>query len=194
MKFRLIVRFMLAMATVLAAAQTQPKAEKKTPLFFLKIAADVAGNVQNQPLNGLLAIYISDKDWKEASKDGDLGPFMKVQQAKPGRSVGCLFSSRKDTAICVYFDGDVAFGVAAVRVSASSKIEVSDVSAAYKAVSKEMLRKGKEDLTFTEGNVNTDDGAPLPAFQITSGGKSTKVPDGPRAGNITLGTHLISPS
>jgi hypothetical protein len=165
---------MLVMAAVLAMAQNQPAAEKKPPLFFLKIAADVAGNVQSQSLNGLLAIYINDKDWKEALKDSDLGPFVKAQEAKPGRSAGCLFSSSKDTAICVYFDGDVPFGVAAVRVGPSGKIEASDISAAYKAVSKGMLKKGKEDLSFTEGMVNTDDGSPLPAFQITSTGKSGK--------------------
>jgi len=170
MKSRLLLLLMIAMA-VLAPAQNQPNAEKKPPLFFLKVAADVAGNVQSQSLNGLLAIYIKDKDWKEALKDGDLGPFMKAQEAKPGRSAGCLFSSSKDTAICVYFDGNAPFGVAAVRVGPSGKIGAADVSAAYKAVSNEMLKKGKEGMTFTESGVNTDDGVPLPAYLITSAGK-----------------------
>jgi hypothetical protein len=188
MKARLVLPLMLAMATLLAAAQNQPNAEKKPPLFFLKIAADVAGNVQSQSLNGLLAIYIDEQSWKAALKDGDLGPFLKAQEAKPGRSAGCLFSSSKDTAICVYFDGDVPFGVAAVKVGPSGKIEASDVSAAYKAVSKEMLKKGKEEIIFTEGNVNTDDGLPLPAFQIGRKGAS-KLPSGPRAGNMTVVPH-----
>ncbi len=194
MKSKMFLPVVLAMSAVLTVAQNQPSAEKKPPLFFLKTTADVAGNVQSQSLNGFLAIYISDKDWKEALKDGDLGPFLKVQEAKPGRSAGCLFSSSKDTTICVYFDGDVPFGVAAVRVGPSGKIEASDISAAYKAVSKEMLRKGREDLTFTEGNVNTDNGVPLPAFQITSTGKPAKSPSGsPRASNTAAG-QLIRPS
>jgi hypothetical protein len=168
MKSRVVVFLVLALAAVLTLAQNQPNREKKPPLFFLKIAADVAGNVQSQSLNGFLAIYVDEKSWNDAVKDSDLGPFLKAQEAQPGRSAGCLFSSRRDTAICVYFGGDVPLGVAAVRTGAGGKIEAGDVAAAYKAVSKEMLKKGKEDLSFTEGKVTTDDGFPLPAFQIAS--------------------------
>jgi hypothetical protein len=191
MKTRVVVFLMLAMTALLAVAQSQPAAETKTPLFFLKIAADVAGNVQSQPLNGFFAIYVDDKNWKAAEKDSDLGPFLKKQEAKPRRSAGCLFSSKKDTAICVYFDGDVAFGVAAVRVVPGGKIEAKDVSAANKSVSKDMVKKGGEDLTFTDGQVNTDDGTPLPAFQITS--KKPSDNGSPRAGEPAV-LYPISPS
>lgn len=162
------------MLAVLAAAQNQSdpnKAVEKEPLYFLKIAADVAGNVQNQPLNGYLAIYLDQQNWAAGLKDGDLGPFLKVKEAKPGRSAACLFSAAKDAAICVYFDGDTPFGVAAVRAGGSGKIEASDIAAAYKAVSKEMLKKGAEELRFEPGDVATDDGQPLPAFLISSAGK-----------------------
>lgn len=191
MKFRVVVSLMIALTAMLAVAQSQPAAETKRPLFFLKIAADVAGNVQSQPLNGFFAIYIDDKNWKAAEIDSDLGPFLKKQEAKPRRSAGCLFSSSKDAAICVYFDGDVAFGVAAVRVGPSGKIEAGDVAAAYKSVSKDMVKRGGEDLTFTEGNVNADDGTPLPAFQITS--KKPSDNGSPRAGRKAV-VHLIRPS
>jgi hypothetical protein len=171
MKFRVVVSLMLAMVAVLAMAQNQPNAEKKTPLFFARIAADVAGNVQGQSLNGFTVIYLDQKNWTAALKDSDLGPFLKVKEAKPGRSAACLFSGRKDSAICVYFDGEVPFGVAAIRAGASGKIEAGNVTAAYKAVSKEMLKNGDEALSFTPGAVASDDGTPLPAFQISSAAK-----------------------
>jgi hypothetical protein len=41
-----------------------------------------------------------------------------------------LFTARKDAAVCTYFDGDVPYGVAAVRAEASGKIEARDISTA----------------------------------------------------------------
>ncbi len=173
MKTRIVVFIIFAgMLAALATAQNQPDAGGKEPLFFVRIAADVAGNVQSQSLNGFIAIYIAQKDWTAGLKDSDLGPFLKVKEAKAGRSAVCMFSDAKDAAICVYFDGDTPFGVAAVRAGASGKIEDKDVAAAYKAVTKEMLKKGDAELHFDPTDLNTDDGTPLPGFQITSAGKS----------------------
>jgi hypothetical protein len=189
MKSRIAVAFLLAgMLAVLAGAQKKPAAEKpapekpaaekpapekavaekKDPLSFVKIAGDVPDNVQSQSLNGYLAIYIDEKDWSEGLKDSDLGPFLKVKEAKPGRSAACFFSSGKDAATCVYFDGDTPFGVAAVKAGASGQIQASDITAAYKSVTKEMLKKGNAELDFSPSDINTDDGTPLPAFQVTS--------------------------
>jgi hypothetical protein len=172
MKFRAFLPLVLAMATLPMLAQNRPDAEKKPPLFFLKIAANVASHVQSQSLIGFLAIYIDDQTWKAALQDGDLGPFLKGQEAKPGRSAGCLFTTRKDAAICTYFDGDVPYGVVAVRAGAAGTIDGSDILGGYKPVSKQMLKKGKEDLNFTEGAVTTDDHTPLSAFQISSARKA----------------------
>ncbi len=157
----------------LAAAQDplSQAAQKKEPLTFVKIAADVARNVQPQSLNGYLALYIDSQAWASGLKDSDLGPFLKVKEAKPDRSAACLFSSAKDVAICVYFDGDTAFGVAAVKAGASGKIEPSDVPAAYKPVTKDMLKKGEQELRFEPGEAATDDGQPLPAFQVSTAAK-----------------------
>jgi hypothetical protein len=171
MKFRAFLPLVLAMATVPMLAQNQPAAKKKPPLFFLRIAATVASHVQSQSLNGFLAIYIEDQTWKSAVQDGDLGPFLKAQEAKTGRSAGCLFTTRKDAAVCVYFDGNTPYGVVPVRAGSAGKIDGSDILAAYKPVSKQMLKKGKEDLNFTEGAVTTDDHTPLSAFQIASAKK-----------------------
>jgi hypothetical protein len=167
----------LVTAAVAQSPSTQPsagKAEKKDPLFFVKIAADVASNVQTQSLNGYLGVYIDSETWASALKDGDLGPFVKLKEAKAGRTVACLFSQAKDAAVCVFFDGDTPFGVAAVKAGvapvkagASGGIEASDVAAAYKPISKEMLKKSEKELHFEPGDLNTDDGAPLPGFSIS---------------------------
>jgi hypothetical protein len=175
MKSRLISFLVLAVAlmTVAASAQNTPsqpsgeKVEKKDPLFFVKIAADVAGNVQTQSLNGFLGIYIDSQTWPSALKDGDLAPFVKLKEGKAGRSAACLFSGEKDAAVCVFFDGDTPFGVTAAKAAASGKIEANDVAAAYKPITKDMLKKSDKALQFEAGDLNTDDGAPIPGFQIS---------------------------
>jgi hypothetical protein len=172
MKPRVLLCIVLAMATVLTVAQSRPSPEKKPPLFFLTIAANVASHVQSQSLIGYLAIYIDEQTWSAALKDGDLGPFLKPQEAKPGRSAGCLFTTRKDAAVCTYFDNDVPYGVVAVRAGSKGTIDGSDILGAYKPVSKQMLKKSKEDLHFTEGAVTTDDGTRVPSFQITKKAKN----------------------
>jgi hypothetical protein len=170
-KMLALVVFAGALAAV-AGAQNQPDQGKKDPLPLVKIAADVAGNVQRDTVNGSLAIYLDDQNWAAGLKDSDLGPFLKLKEAKPGRSATCLFTQSKDSAVCVYFDGDSPFGVAAVKAGASGKIEAGDIAAAYKPVTKEMLKKGGDELNFTPAPISTDDGQPLPAFVVTAMAKS----------------------
>jgi hypothetical protein len=149
-------------------AQSQPGRAESDPLFFVKIAANVAGNVQHETVEGSLGMYISEQNWAAALKDSDLGPFLKVKEGKPGRSAACLFSQNKDSAVCVYFDGDSPFGLAAVKAGASGKIEAGDITAAYKPISKDVLKKGSGELTFGPTDLSMDDGQPLPAFIVTS--------------------------
>jgi hypothetical protein len=182
MKSRMTPPILAVLFTVtLAVAQNKPApatpgaekpgAEKKDPLFFVQIAADVAGNVQTSSLNGFIVVYVDSQNWGSGLKDGDLGPFMKAKEEKPGRSAACLFSGAKDVAICVYFDGDKPFGVAAVKADTTGKIDAGAVSAAYKNISPEMLKKSDRPWSFEQGNVNADDGQELPAFTISSGSK-----------------------
>jgi hypothetical protein len=154
-----------------AGAQNQPDQGKKDPLAFVKVAAVIAANVQHETVVGATGIYIDQQIWAAALRDGDLGPFIKVKEAKTGRSAACLFSESKDSAVCVYFDGDTPFGVAAVKAAASGKIDAEAVAAAFKPVSKEMLKKGNEELSFSPTDVATDDGQPLPAFLVTVAAK-----------------------
>lgn len=172
MKSRTAVSLILpVLFAALAVAQNPPAPEKVDPLFFVKIAADVAGNVQHNSIEGYLGIYVSEQNWGDGARDLDLGPFLKLKEAeaKPGRSAAFLFSPYKDAAICVYFDGKSPFGVVAVKAGTNGGIQASDVAAAYKPLSKDMLKKGDQEWHFNEGPINTDDGVSLPAFQIAKG-------------------------
>ena len=170
MKLRTTIALILASACLasLAFAQNPPAADKdkKDPLVFVQTAANVAGNLSHESLNNYIGIFIDPKNWAAGLKDSDLGPFLKAQEAKPDRSAACLFSGSKDAAICVYFDGDKAYGATAVH-AANGKMEDKDVAAAYKPVTKELLEKTSAKLHFEESGVNTDDGVALPGYQIT---------------------------
>lgn len=172
MKLRMIARFVIATLLLagLATGQDKPDAEKKEPLSLVKIATNVAINSQDQELNGFFAIYVDAKSWPSGLKDGDLGPFLKLKDEKPGRSAVLFFSSDKDSAISVFFDGDSPFGVTAAKAK-NGKIEASDISAAYKPVLKEMLKETGQEFQFTQFDVAADDGQPVTGFQITSTGK-----------------------
>ncbi len=50
-------------------------------------------------------------------------------------------------------------------------IEASDISAGYKAVTKEMLKETGKEFHFEPSEISTDDGEPLPAYLITSATK-----------------------
>lgn len=151
-----------------ALAQLSP--EKDDALPFVKTAADVAGNVQQQSLESFIAIYVEEQKWADAAKDGDLGPFLKLEKASPkaGRSAVCFFSGGKDAATCVYFDGNSPFGVTAVKAANGGAIQANDIAAAYKPVSKDMLKKGDHNWQFTKlPGLNTDQGVALTAYQIS---------------------------
>jgi hypothetical protein len=172
MKARFFVALFLAgVFSVLIAAQTKPQPKRYDPLFFAGISADVAGNVLNQSLNKYLTTFLDQTTWTAGLKDSDFGPFLRAKEAKPGRGADFLFSETKEIAICVYFDGDIPFGVVVLHLSAGQKIQDSDVLAAYKSVTNEMLKKNSEDLRFTTTDMATDDGVALVAFQISIAGK-----------------------
>src|SRR5579864_734372 len=171
MKFRTVTSLAVTalLVSALALAQTQLAPEKGDALSFVKTAANIAGNVQQQGLQNFVGIYVDDQNWAAAAKDGDLGPFFKLKEAspKPGRSGVCFFSMAKDTAICAYFDGKTPFGVVAVKAPNGGAIKADSIEPAYKPVTKDMLEKSDHEWQFTKlDGLNTDDGVALPAFQI----------------------------
>ena len=171
MKFRTVASLMLVgvLISALAQAQNPSTAEKAGPISFIKIAADIAGNVQPQSLDNFLGIYVSEQNWDAGSKDGDLGPFLKLKEApaKPGRSAVFFFNEAKTVAIGVFFDGNSPFGVAAVKAGSGGTIQAGDIPGAYKPVSKDMLKKGEQEYHFAESGITTDAGVGLPAFQVS---------------------------
>lgn len=170
MKFQVIASFFAAVLLVTAlAAQNKAGTETKDPLPLVKIAANIGSNIQDRNLNGFLAIYIDSQSWAAGLKDGDLGPFLKLKDAKPGRSAVLIFSPEKDTAIAVFFDGDSVIGATSAKAK-SGKIDASDISP-VKPVAKEALKDKLQDWEFTKGDVATDDGQPIPGFQISSPAK-----------------------
>lgn len=158
--------FLLAPAA--GVAQHKLDADGKQALPYVRIAADVARNVQQDSLNNFVAVFISYRDSDQALQDDDLAPFVKIKEAKPVSfwSTVCFFSAKKDAAICVYFDEKRPFGVVAIKAGPNGKL--GDPSGAYKAVSKEMLVKNEHKLNFQETNVQTDTGAGLTGFQVTT--------------------------
>lgn len=171
MKFQLIAPLLVGalLAPALAAAQSKTTTEAKDPLPLVKIAANVGSNIQDHSLSGFLAIYIDSQNWAAGLKDGDLGPFLKLKDAKPGRSAVLIFSPEKDIAIAVFFDGDSAIGATSAKAK-SGEIESADISP-VKPVAKDALKQPATDLEFTKGDVATDDGQSVPAFQISSPAK-----------------------
>jgi|SRR5215510_13942396 len=170
MKLKVLAFVVLAGAVVASASvQNEPNQqknkEKNDPLSFIKVAADVAGNVQRETVNNALGLYVSEGNWASGLNDNDLRPFLKLKEAKPGRSAACLFTQAKDSAVCVYFDGQSPFGVVAVRAGANGGMQPEAISDAYKAISKEMLKHTGE-FSFSPTNLATDEGQELPAFVV----------------------------
>jgi hypothetical protein len=171
MKFGAVISSILVvvcMATLAAAPKQQPTPVERDPLFFVHTAADVANNVRHESLDGYFAVFVNARNWAAGLKDGDLGLFLKGQEPKPDRGAVCFFSGDKNAVVCVYFDGDTAYGAVAVRAGASGKIQADDVSKAYRNLSKDMLKKSDARLRFEKGDVATDDGIMLPAYQVTA--------------------------
>ncbi len=171
MKFQMIAPFLAAALLVPAlSAQNKAGTETKDPLPLVKIAANIGSNIQDRNLDGFLAIYIDSQSWAAGLKDGDLGPFLKLKDAKPGRSAVLIFSPEKDTGIAVFFDGDSVIGATSAQAK-SGKIDEANISPA-KPVAKETLKQ-TQDWEFTKGDVATDDGLSVPGFQISNPAKKT---------------------
>jgi hypothetical protein len=176
MKSGMMVRLILA-GVLSTVARAQNKAtEQKEPLFFIKIAADVASNVHSESLNGYLGFYVGPNNWSSGLSDSDTGPFMKLKEAKPQRSAVFFYSESRDAVVCVFLDGDVPFGIVTAWADSGGRIESGNLGAAYQIVSKEMLKKSERELSFSESEIAADDGQPFPAYRITGQEKPKKSP------------------
>ena len=174
---RYIVSMKIAFAMVLAALLIIPRPvlgqhkldqDGKQALPYVKIAADIARNVQPDSLNNFVAIFMSYRDSDQALQDDDLAPFMKIKKAPPVGfwSSVCFFSAKKDSAICVYFDQKRPFGVVAIKAGPNGKL--GDPAASYREVSQDMLARNEHKLNFEETIIQTDTGSGLTGFRVTT--------------------------
>lgn len=129
-------------------------------------ALDIAANLRDQSLDGYVAIYIDDQTWPTALKDGDLGPFVKLNPAKPNRRAIILTSSKTKPTICVFFDGNTAFGVAATGGMGGGEAATAEIAAGYKPVTSDLLTKRIHNPMLIPGEVSADDGTRLTTYQI----------------------------
>jgi hypothetical protein len=165
MRIRFSFPLLLAVG-ILAVQLPSSAAQDKDALKFVRTAADVASNVQTGSIDGYTAIYIDEDNWKAASSDGDLGPFIQAQEAGAARSMACLFSAAKDNAVCVYFDGTRAYGVTALQSERNSPFTSTAASASYKALTPDLLRKAQGKISFSPNPITLDNGQPLKAFRV----------------------------
>jgi hypothetical protein len=169
MKIRLaIVLVALVLAPGVVLGQHKLDADGKEALPYVKIAADVARNVQQDSLNNFVAIFITYRDSDQALQDDDLAPFMKIKKAEPMSfwSSVCFFSAKKDAAICVYFSEKKPFGVTAIKAGPNGKL--GDPTEAYRKISADMLAKNEHKLSFEEIAIQTDTGTGLTGFRVTA--------------------------
>jgi hypothetical protein len=154
-----------------AQAWSQAASEKSDPLSLAEMAVTIAANTQHQDFDGFFAIYVSPENWDLVLKDGDLGPFLKVKEKKPGRSAVILETpslNSTDAIVCIYFDGNKPFGMTAIKRKDGGKTLADDIASAYKPVAKSMTQKKDHEFEFVEGNIRTDNDDPLPAYKIKS--------------------------
>jgi hypothetical protein len=145
------------------------QAQDSFPL--VKLATDVVKMHRGETLAGFYAITIDAKRWESLTTDSDLGPFLKLKQSQPDLSVVLVLrNSKRDPAYCVYFHGQNPSGFAEVSPKPSGKMTDEDVRKSYQDVARQTVKPTGEELYFTDVSLTTDDGSPMPAVKILSGG------------------------
>jgi hypothetical protein len=166
---------LLLLLSSLSPAQNTEAPKDLGKLMFAKTAADIVANMQHQSLAGYVVVVIDEKNWAPLLKDGDLSPFLKLKEPKPGLRAAILISNpRISPTFCVFFNDGTAVSLATAQPNAAGKIDPAQVASSQKPVPKEAIRAGKEELFFTEGEISSDDGQPIAAYQINSAGNKTK--------------------
>ena len=172
----LVVALLLAS---LAVAQGQPAKDQPSKgqpskdqpsqedigIRYARMALNVASLTQHQSMDGYLAVFVDDKSWTKLTKDGDLGPFLKLKEQKAERRMVYMLPNSPDgLRVVVYFDGPAATGVAAFTPGPDAKIDAD----AVKPVPKETLKAvdAAGGWTFDREDVTSDDGDPVPAYRI----------------------------
>jgi hypothetical protein len=172
--FSFMLAVMIAGSSLVQAQNPQTSQGNIQPDFkasqakLVAMTVGIASKVQQASLEGYLAILVDERSWTGALKDSDLGPFVKLSPAKTGRRAVLLMSPKADAVICVFYDEELPFGVAAAQSpKKGKKITDADAAASYKLVTPEMQTANEKSLGLTEGYVKTDEGISMTTYQIT---------------------------
>jgi hypothetical protein len=170
MKTRCVAIVLLIAVAGLAQNQTPGSSKaninaEQTPLWFAKTAAVIAINTQHLDLNGYAAAYIDQTLWGPLLKDKDAGPFLKLKEAKPGRKLVMLISNPDQVTVGMFFDEAKPTSVAVLKPGENAPVEV------LKELPKDVLKDPGQTLTFENGDLASDDGQAVPAFNILVGKK-----------------------
>jgi hypothetical protein len=142
-----------------------PQEEPGPPPSQVPVALQIAVSTQAVSIDGNIAVYVDERTWPAALKDGDLGSFLKLNPAKPDRHAVLIMTPKADQIVCVFFDADAPFAVAAARNTAGGKIDPESIAASYKLLPPDLIKKPLS-FELTPGEINTDDGTALSAYRI----------------------------
>lgn len=159
--FILVTLFCLSGAA--SNAQSAPAA---SPMALINSAAEVASNVQDEPLYNYSVEYFNAGNWDSGMSDGLFGAFIAVKPQAPGGSVVCLVSDSFLDVICVYFDNQKPTGYVVQSVGPGDGFVSSKVLAAYQPVTAETVKKHFT-FEFTQGTLRLDDGTDATVYVVS---------------------------
>lgn len=161
MSFRGLIA--VCLAATAALGQTRLSKEDSFVLHLARTSANIAANTQHQKMAGYLAVYVDEKGWEKLTRDSDLGPFLRLKEPRPDLSMVLLLPASEPEAVrvAVYFDGPDPVGM----ITSHDRIDPASV----KPVPKDALKEidVEQGLMFTRGEVASDDGDPIVAYEIS---------------------------
>jgi hypothetical protein len=109
-------------------------------LDYMRIASDVARNLQRPSLVNYYGWTIDAANWHGALDDNLFGPFLAAQEEKPGRVMGCVIAEMTNNdAICVYFQDDKPYGYVAIKVEVGHHFTNEEVKSAFNPITPDLL-------------------------------------------------------
>lgn len=137
-----------------------------SPGRLADLSVDVIQSKASPKLENFLFIVCVGKAVSSLEKDGDAGAFVRHLKKVKGTSavIATPLEAGKDVSYCVYFDGEKPIGIA-VGGKDTKKTTDSDIGKSYTAIQGDVPR-GKKRPVLVGGEIQTDDGVKVPAFQI----------------------------
>ncbi len=154
---RLVLCF-AAFVSLFVLSQTT-NAQEYSAISYMRIAAQVARNLDRPTLDDYYGWTISAGSWHESLNDALFGPFLAAQEESPTHTMSCIIKQfTNNDVVCVYFNGQSAYGYAALKGDVGHHFTVEEVKGAYKPMSADLLEK-HEGTAATGGDKKSGDGA-----------------------------------